>query len=107
MCVDVSTRGRACGVVGIPGSSFFIMDKHWPQLYGRQQGQGVPDLSGDTQSMLVHLAQVAQEKAGESERLEAASKRVLSSSEVDSGYHVSPKCPVWMKHWCLLGGAKP
>ena len=46
------------------------LDMHWQQLYG-QQGQGLPDVFGDTRSMLAHLTKVAQEKAGE-QRLEAA-----------------------------------
>jgi len=45
------------------------LDRHWQQLYG-QQGQGLPDIFGDTSSMLAHLAKVAEEKAGE-QRLEA------------------------------------
>ena len=36
------------------------LDRHWQQLYG-QQGQGLPDIFGDTSSMLAHLAKVAEE----------------------------------------------
>lgn len=65
------------------------LDRHWKQLYG-QQGQGLPDLFGDTRAMLAHLAQVAQEKASE-QRIEAARElnKPLEDWEVELALHKS------------------